>query len=114
MTSSTLTHTSGSSRQQPVLSLAANKTAAQLGEIYAASKEPELNTWSLEAKRLERCPSKSGAFRSGRQNICPRRILSDPAMITTHPSTIGVAQPAVRTFSSSLATVAASTRDDYK
>ncbi|WP_435099872.1 hypothetical protein [Halorubrum sp. N11] len=97
-----------SSRQEPVLSLAANKTAPQLGEIYAASKEPGLDTWFLEAKRLERCPSKSGAFESGRQNICPRRIPSDPAMTTTHPPTIGVAQPAVTAVSPSLTTAAAS------
>lgn len=111
---STPTHANGSSRQQPVLSRTANKTAAQLGEIYAATKEPELDTWFLGQRRLERCPSKSGAFRSEWQNICPRRILSDPAMITTHPPTNEVAQPAVRRFSPTPAIAKANDRGDHQ
>ena len=113
MTSSTPTHTSGSSRQQTVLSRAANKTAAQLGKITPQPKN-RLDTWFLGDKRLERCPSKSGAFRSGRQNICPRRILSDPAMVTTHPPTSEVAQPAVHRFSPSPAIAGANDRGEYQ
>jgi hypothetical protein len=99
MISRAATHTTGSSRQQAVLSRAANRIVAQLGEINAATKEPDWNTWFFGRKRLERCPSKSGAFRSEWQLDCLRRILSDPAMITTHPPTSEVAQPAVHQFS---------------